>query len=388
MSIGIVHDWFPVIGGGERVVEQLVKTFPDCEIYALFDFLSQQEREELVDNRVIHTSRLNQLPKVQAYYRYLLLQCTRAVERFDMTGHDVVISSSAALAKGVITAPGQPHIAYIHSPARYAWDLTHEYLESLQGPLGPLKRHLAHNMMHKFRIWDQRTPPLIDAMVANSNFIAKRIEKVYRRQAMVIYPPVNTDDFTPIDTPKEEFYLTASRLVPYKRIDLIARAFAKMPDKKLVVIGDGPDREKIENLATKNIDILGYQDFDVLVSHMQRAKAFVFAAMEDFGIVPVEAQACGTPVIALGHGGTAETVRAHGHMEKPTGVWFKKQTEEEIIDAVSRFENAQEEITLENCRANALYFGAERFRDEMKHIMERGNEIGFEQLVQEKCVSK
>lgn len=369
-NVGIVHDWFPVIAGGERVVQEIAAAHPNNKIYSLFDFLSDEDRRELFGDSTINVSRLNSLPFVEKYYRYLLLPSMRAIEEFDMTEHDVVISSSAALAKGVITRPGQAHIAYIHSPARYAWDLTHEYIASLDGVLGGLKRHMAREMMHKFRIWDMRTPASIDVMVANSKFIQKRIKKVYGRDSTVIYPPVNTDAFTLATQPKEGFYLTASRMVPYKKIDLIVRAFSAMPDKKLVVIGDGPDMQLIKSQAGPNVEILGYQSFEVLRDHMQRAKAFVFAAQEDFGIVPVEAQACGTPVIALDHGGTAETIRRID-APSPTGVHFSHQTETDIIEALKTFEVHEHKIDPQDCRNNAIGFGADRFRNEIQNLVSK-----------------
>ncbi|MBT9386743.1 glycosyltransferase [Pseudooceanicola sp. CBS1P-1] len=383
LDVGIVHDWFPGIAGGERVVEQMVQAFPQSKVYSLFDFLTEAERQEIVGSRTIEVSRLNRLPGVKKYYRYLLNQCTRAIEEFDVTHHDVVLTSSAALAKGVLTAPGQPHVAYIHSPARYAWDLTHEYINGLDGRFGALKRHMAHRMMHKFRLWDMRTPPSIDLMLANSKFIAQRIRKVYGRDSLVVYPPVKTDDFTLGTAPKEEFYLTASRMVPYKRIDMIAAAFAGMPDKKLVIIGDGPEMHRVKAAAGPNVEILGYQSFDVLRDHMQRAKAFIFAAQEDFGIIPVEAQACGTPVIALGQGGTAETVKALDHADKPTGVWFQKQEVADLQDAVKRFEAAQDKFDMDTCRENALFFGAARFRQQLQELVLRGNEIGYDALLRD-----
>jgi len=379
-DIGIVHDWLPLIGGAERVLQQLVNAFPNSEVYTLFDFLTEVQRHEILGDRPLHVSSLNALPMVSSYYRYLLLSCTRAIESFDMSRHDVVISSSAALAKGVITAPGQPHLAYVHSPARYAWDLTHDYIASLGGVLGPLKRHFAHRLMHNFRLWDMRTLASIDLLIANSSFIAQRIRKVYRRDAMVIYPPVDTHAFTPGTAPREDFYLAASRLVPYKRIDLVVRAFSALPDRRLVVIGEGPEMARIKAEAGRNVEILGYQDHATLLDYMRRARAFVFAAREDFGIMPLEAQACGTPVIALGQGGTAETVRPFGRMEHPTGVWFQQQTEVEIVAALRSFEAAQDRILPEDCRANALAFGAERFRRQMRELLVRGNRIGFEAL--------
>lgn len=377
LDVGIVHDWFPVIGGAERVVEQLTVIFPNTKIYTLFNFLTTEERLELLRETEIEVSSLNTLPFVRAYYRFLLLECMRVVEGFDVTKHDVVISSSASIAKGVITAPGQPHIAYIHSPARYAWDLTHEYIGGISGYLGPLKRVLARRMMHKFRMWDMRTTPSIDLMLANSKFIQRRIRKTYGRESIVVYPPVNTDSFTLNTNSRDDFFLTTSRLVPYKRIDLIVRAFASRPQSRLVVIGDGPTMKLIKSIATPNVEIIGYQSFETLREYMQKAKAFVFAAKEDFGIVPVEAQACGTPVIALGFGGTAETIRPLGLSENPTGVWFGEQTVESLNSAIDEFEKNQDRFDPENCRKNALSFGSKRFRGEVSEIVEAGFSHGF-----------
>lgn len=202
------------------------------------------------------------------------------------------------------------HISYVHSPIRYAWDLQHQYLKE-SGLIKGVKGKIAKAILHYMRMWDVRTANGVDFFIANSEFIAKRIKKCYRREAAVIYPPVDVEAFK-MREEKEDFYLTASRMVPYKKMDLIVEAFSRMPDKKLVVIGDGPDFGKIKSKATNNITLLGYQPFGVLKDYMQKAKAFVFAAEEDFGITPVEAQACGTPVIAFGKGGALETVKGLG----------------------------------------------------------------------------
>ncbi|KAA2311711.1 glycosyltransferase family 4 protein [Puniceibacterium sp. HSS470] len=365
LDVGIVHDWMPGLAGGERVVQQMAATFPNSKIYTLFDFLSAAERAEVSGGAPIEVSRLNTWPGVQKYYRYLLLQCTRAIEEFNVTHHEVVLSSSAALAKGVITSPEQPHIAYIHSPARYAWDLTHEYIDELGGFAAGLKKRAAREMMHRFRKWDMRTVAQVDHYVANSEFIRKRIWKTWRREAQVIYPPVDTSAFDLGTGPREEFYFTASRMVPYKRIPMIVAAFNARPHLKLVVSGDGPEMDKVRALAGANIELLGHVPFETLREKMQKARAFVFAAKEDFGIVPVEAQACGCPVIALGHGGTAETVRNLG-MDDPTGVWFDRQTAEDLGAAVDRFEAELSAFSAEACRNNALSFGVARFRRELE----------------------
>lgn len=371
MKVAIVHDWLPTIGGAERVLEQLTQLFPQADIFTLFDFLTEEQRR-IFGNCSIHASYLNRLPRVSRYYRNLLPLFPGAVESFDLQNYDLVISSSYSVAKGVITSAEQVHISYVHSPARYAWDLTHHYLKqtgSDRGVKGALTRHL----LKRFRIWDYRTANGVDQFVANSNFIAKRIWKVYRREASVVYPPVDVHRFT-CCTKKEDFYFTASRMVPYKRMDLIVEAFTRMPEKRLVVIGDGPEMPKIARIADghPNIEILGYQDNDTLVQHMQRAKAFVFAAEEDFGIIPVEAQACGTPVIAYKAGGTLETVRDfEGDAKSATGMFFESQTADAIQRTVERFDRKASHFDPSACRTNAERFAPEIFRERIKNIVAR-----------------
>ena len=250
---------------------------------------------------------------------------------------------------------------------RYAWDLQHQYLKESGLDTG-IKGWFAKWFLHKLRIWDVRTANGVDAFIANSHFIAKRIKKIYGRDATVIYPPVDTDGFE-FKEKKEEFFLTASRLVPYKRVDMIVEAFANMPDQKLVVIGEGPEMAKVKAKAGPNVEILGYQSTAVLKDHMQRAKAFVFAAEEDFGITPVEAQACGTPVIAYGRGGALETVLSPDHGRVATGVFFQEQSVASIIDAVTRFNTMDPKISPHACRDNALRFSPQRFRQEIQEYI-------------------
>ncbi len=223
-----------------------------------------------------------------------------AIEQMNLSRYDMVISSSHCVAKGVVTGPDQLHISYVHTPMRYAWDAQHEYLAGTGLDRG-LKGLYARWMLHKLRQWDVRTSHGVDSFVANSQFIARRIWKTYRRHARVIYPPVDTGAFSLSDR-REEFYLTASRLVPYKKIEVLVEAFASMPGKRLVVIGDGPGWKGLRAKATPNVTLLGYQSTDALRDFIQRARAFLFASREDFGIVLVEAQAAGTPVIAFGQG--------------------------------------------------------------------------------------
>ncbi|SFT54211.1 Glycosyltransferase involved in cell wall bisynthesis [Selenomonas sp. GACV-9] len=360
MKVAIVHDWFVTYAGAERVVEQLLELYPDADLFSTVDFLPEGQRE-FIKNKKIHTTFIQKLPGARRHYRTYLPLMPLAIEQLDLSGYDLVISSSSCVSKGVITGPNQVHVSYVHSPVRYAWDLTHQYLNEANLNHG-MKGWLAKVILHYMRMWDTRTANGVDYYIANSKFIAKRIKKVYGRDAKVIYPPVDIEAFSYCEK-KEEYYLTASRLVPYKKVKLIVEAFNDMPDKKLVVIGDGPDFAKIKAIAGENIILMGYQPFDVLKEKMQHAKAFVFAAEEDFGITPVEAQACGTPVIAYGKGGALETVE-----ENKTGIFFDEQTVASIANAVNMFSDVTV-ITAEKCRKNAEKYGISRFRNELqKHI--------------------
>jgi glycosyltransferase involved in cell wall biosynthesis len=284
-----------------------------------------------------------------------------AVEQFDLSGYDLILSNNHAVAKGVIVGPDQFHISYVQSPMRYAWDLQSQYLREAGLGRG-IKGWLVKWLLHRLRLWDRQTANGVDLFLGNSRFITRRIWRVYRRESKVLYPPVDVSRFTLHET-KEDFYLTASRMVPYKRMDLIVEAFAGMPDKRLVVIGDGPEMAKVRAKAGPNVSLMGYQPFEVLRDYLQRAKAFVFAAEEDFGILPVEAQACGTPVIAFGKGGALETIRGQTD-QQPTGIFFDEQTPVSIQAAVLAFEGMQDRISPERCRENAMRFSKERFRDE------------------------
>lgn len=367
MKIAIIHDWLVTYAGAERVLEQILLLFPEAHLFSMVDFLPKSQRG-FIQNKPVKTSFIQKLPFAKNKYRQYLPLMPLAVEQFDLSGYDLVISSSHAVAKGVLTGPDQLHISYIHSPIRYAWDLQHEYLKESGLDKG-LKGWLARCLLHKIRLWDYRTANGVDGFIANSYFIARRIWKVYRRESAVIYPPVDVEAFS-LSESKEDFYLTASRMVPYKKIDLIVDAFSKMPDKKLVVIGDGPDFKKVRAKAGANVVLMGYQPFEVMKDYMQRARAFIFAAEEDFGIVPVEAQACGTPVIAYGKGGVLETIRGLEH-PTPTGVFFHEQTVPSLVEAVELFERAGNKISPQDCRENALRFSPERFRRELREYIDR-----------------
>jgi glycosyltransferase involved in cell wall biosynthesis len=366
MKIAIVHDWLTVYAGAERCLEQMLECFPHADLFALIDFVPAQDRAFL-KGKVPKTSFLQRLPFAKTKYRAYLPIMPFAIEQFDLSAYDVVLTSSHAVAKGVLTGPDQLHISYTYSPIRYAWDLQFQYL-SEAGLTRGLRSIMVRWLLHRIRIWDARTPAGVDHFVAISHFISRRIRKVYRRDADVIYPPVDLAHFA-VGNAKGDFYVTASRMVPYKKIPLIIEAFTAMPDKQLIVIGTGPEWEKCRAAAGPNVTLMGWQSPESLRDHLQRAKAFVFAAEEDFGIAPLEAQACGTPVIAFDKGGATETLRGLNDSQ-PTATFFEAQTPAAICSAVERFEVNADRMTAESCRENAMRFSIERFREELSTFVE------------------
>lgn len=372
MKIAVVCDWLVTYAGAEKVLEQILNIFPEADLFAVVDFLPDNQRD-FIQKKKVTTTFIQHMPRARKKYRNYLPFMPIAIEQLDVSGYDIVISSSHCVAKGILTGPDQIHISYVHSPIRYAWDLQHQYLREA-GLVHGFKSKIARLIMHYMRIWDTRTSNGIDCFIANSHFIAKRIWKCYRRRAYVIYPPVDIDKFECCED-KADYYVTASRMVPYKKIDLIVEAFSQMPDKRLVVIGDGPDFEKIKEKAGSNISLLGFAPDEVLKDKMQHAKAFVFAAEEDFGIIPVEAQACGTPVIAYGRGGALETVRAIGRDSQPTGVFFKEQTVDSLKAAIEKFEDNSSNILPEFCRKNAEQFSIDVFQTRFKKFFKKSLSI-------------
>ena len=371
MKVALVHDWLVTYAGAERVLEQMLAVYPDADLFSLIDFVPEQERAFL-GGRQVRTSFLQRLPGIRRHYRSFLPLMPLAIEQFDLSGYDLVLSSSHAVAKGVLTGPDQLHVCMCYSPIRYAWDMQHQYLR--ESGLDGVKGIPARWLLHRIREWDYRTANGVDDFIAISHFIARRIWKVYRREATVIYPPVDVDSFTP-EGAREDFYVTASRMVPYKRIGLIVEAFAAMPDRRLIVIGDGPEASRIRARGGPNVQFLGHQPFEVLRDYLRRARAFVFAAEEDFGIAPLEAQACGTPVIAYGKGGVLETIPGLTS-SAPTGVLYDQQTPEALRLAVATFEAEMRRFTPEICRQNALRFSPARFRRELaQHVQTRSNEF-------------
>jgi glycosyltransferase involved in cell wall biosynthesis len=356
--IALVHEWFDAFYGSERVVAQILDCFPDAELFALVDVMAPEQRGFL-GGRKVRTSFLQRLPFARRHFRNYLPLMPLAIEQFDLSGYDLVLSSSHAFAKGVLTGPNQLHVAYVHAPLRYAWEYQHQYLRQ-SGLARGLRGALVRAVLHYLRLWDVRTANQIDHFIANSAFVARRIDKIYRRPSAVVHPPVEVARFE-LRTAKEDYYLAVSRFAPYKHTETIVEAFGELPGHRLVVIGDGPGLKRARARATPNVTLLGFQSFEALHRHMGSAKALIFAAEEDFGITPVEAQACGTPVIAFGGGGALETVRDLDQA-RPTGLFFDAQTPGAIAAAVGRFEREGSRILPENCRAHALDFTSERFR--------------------------
>jgi glycosyltransferase involved in cell wall biosynthesis len=364
MKIAIVHDWLVTYAGAERVLEQMLACYPDADLFSVVDFVPPQERGFL-QGKTPQTTFIQKLPGAKTRYRSYLPLMPLAIEQLNLSGYDLILSSSHAVAKGVLVSPDQLHLCMCYTPIRYAWDLQHQYLQEsglLRGP----KAWAARWLLHKMRLWDSRTAHGVDQFIAISHYIARRIQKTYRRDAVVIYPPVDTDFFVPPapNTAPGGYYLTASRMVPYKKMATIVEAFKHLPDQQLIVIGDGPDMAKSQAAAGPNVQLLGRQSAASLLGYLQNAQAFIFAAEEDFGIAPIEAQACGTPVIAYGKGAARETIRAD------TGLFFDEQTPQAIAAAVTQMVSQRTHFTEENCRANALRFSAAQFRQNFVPLVE------------------
>ena len=343
------------------MLEQILAVYPHADLFSLFDFLPDSERH-FIRNKPVKTSFIQRMPLASRKHRLYLPLMPLAIEQLDVSNYDLVISSSYLAAKGVITKPTQLHVCYCHTPVRFAWDMQGQYLRQGKMLRGP-KSLLARSILHYIRNWDVRSANGVDVFVTNSRFVGQRVQKVYRRESSVIYPPVNTSRFT-AHGQKEDFYLTASRLVPYKRIDVIVEAFNRMPDKKLIVVGDGPEMARLKAIAGPNVRLLGQQSGDRLRRYLQLARGFVFAAEEDFGIAPVEAQACGTPVLAFGRGGVLESI-----VPGKTGLFFDEQTPQSIIAALTEFEKIEWDAAA--IRRNAENFSTRRFRDQFRRLVER-----------------
>ncbi len=380
MRVVLVHDWLTGMRGGEKCLEALCQVLPQARVFTLLHRRGSTSR--WIESRPITTSPLQHVPgAVQGAYRYLLPLMPWAVEGLHLPEEaDAVLSFSHAVAKGVVVPEGVPHVCYCFTPMRYAWHLQDQYLEEpagessvlhqvVQGPLREAKRQILQWM----RTWDQASSSRVTRFVACSRTVARRIGSCYGRRSTVVYPPVDTEFYTPDDSPREDYYLWVSALVPYKRVELVLEAMRRLK-RPLVVIGDGPQRELVQRCAGSGVEYLGWQPDAVVREHYRRCRAVVFPALEDFGIVPVEAQSCGAPVVAFGRGGACETVLEAGPGREGTGWFFAQQSVESLVEAIHRFEHQRRWFSAELARRNALRFSTRRFQQQMLRVLEEAVE--------------
>jgi glycosyltransferase involved in cell wall biosynthesis len=366
-SVAIVHDWLPTIGGAEKVLKELFKLFPNADLFTLVSLLDDKQLEYIGASAKITTSWIQRYSFLRGRYQALLPVLPITIEQFNLEKYDVIISNSYAVAKGVIVHPHQFHICYCCSPIRYAWDMQETYIENSRTRVWPLNIFV-RILMHYIRIWDVRSSNGVDKFITLSDFVARRIQKTYRRDSTVVYPPVDVNRFTP-RTPRRDYFVTASRLINYKRIDLIVEAFKQLPELKLKVVGSGPEEKRLREKSRdcRNIEILGFKPDNELEDIISRARGFIFAAKEDFGIAPVEAQSAGVPVIAFGKGGAAETI-----LEMQTGILYQEQSVRSIVDAVFRFLKVEHLFNSNDIKQNAMRFSDEVFRRRFADEVQEG----------------
>jgi glycosyltransferase involved in cell wall biosynthesis len=358
LRVLLIHDWLTGMRGGEKVLEVLCRRWPGAPLYTLIHKRGSASRA--IEDRPIVTSALQKLPGIERYYRFTLPLMPAAVG-WKLPDCDVVFSSSHCVAKGVTPPPGALHICYCHTPMRYAWHMQDAYFHE-RGWSGP-KRWLANRILARLREWDRRTAETVTHFIANSEVVRRRIRDCYGRDAVVIHPPVDTNFYCPAEVPRENYYLILSAFAPYKRLDLALDACRSL-GRRLVVIGSGQDEKKLRRFADERIQFLGWQSDEVLRDHLRRCAALLFPGEEDFGIVPVEAQACGAPVIAYAHGGATETVIPWPRATA-TGMWFPEQSVDCLTAAMEQFERERAFFDPARLRDHALLFRTDRFEDEL-----------------------
>ena len=355
MKIALVHDWFNEAGGAEKVVREILKCYPEADIYCLFDFFDDKKRGKYLNGKITTSSYIQHLPFTKKLYRFFFPLFPNAIEKLDLSKYDLIISSSYCVAKGIKKHPNQLHICYCHSPVRYAWDLKEDYLKAVRFPIN---RIVFSMFLNRLRKWDKEVSNRVDYFIANSQNVRDRIKHNYNSESVVIYPPVEIEKFS-IQEDKSNYYFTVARLVNYKRIDLIIKAFKQLPHLQLQIAGYGPNMKRLLKLAPANVNLLGYIESSVLVNKIKSAKAFVAAANEDFGITIVEAQACGTPVIVPFLGGYKETVL------DTTGMFYKEQSVESIVKAINEFEKQNKKYKSTDFINNVTKFNQQRFHEEI-----------------------
>lgn len=358
MKIAIVHEWLTILGGSEKIIILLNELYPEAPIHTFV--YDKGNMEQYFGGMEIRTSFIQNIPFAAKKYTSLLPLMPYAIEQFDFRGYDVVISSSTACAKGIITDADTLHICYCNTPMRYAWDLYHEYKNTLGQP----KRLFMAWYMKRMRLWDRLAADRVDCFIANSDNVARRVKKHYMRKSEVIYPPVDTKYYTPGGV-VGDYYLVMSRLVSYKKIEVAIEAFNNN-GKKLIVIGDGPEKAKLQKIAKGTIEFKGRLSDEELLKYYRGCKAFIFPGEEDFGITPLEAQACGRPVIAYGKGGVLETV-----VNEKTGLYFNEQTANSMNQTIEKFEGMEDEFDSKAIRENAERFSNEIFKKEIDEYVSR-----------------
>lgn len=367
MRVALVHDWLNGMRGGEKVLQAIASIFPEAAIYTLFsdpERLSPELRRRMIKNSFIQN-----LPMRQKIYRHYLPLFPMAIESFDFRNCDLVISSSHCVAKGAKTSRESLHVCYCYSPMRYIWDRFDDYFP--KESINPIRYAFIKYIAKRLRRWDVASSARVDLFIADSQYVADRIKRYYGRDSKVIYPPVDTDFFTPVSKPSRDYYLIVSALVPYKKVELAVQAFSQIKEK-LIIVGDGPLLGKLAGMATSNISFTGWVDDETLRDYYRHCRALIFPGVEDFGIVPVEAQACGRPVIAYAEGGATETIigaagTAIGNGNRATGVFFDKQEMQGLIEAIRHFERMDFDPIV--IRDNALRFSRQAFLDKFRSFL-------------------
>ena len=375
MKVALVHDWLTGMRGGEKVLEVFCELFPDAHLYTLLH--NKGGLSNTIEDMDIRTSFIQKLPLIKKKYRHLLPVFPTAIERFDLRGYDLVLSSSHCVAEGVRTGADTLHICYCFTPMRYIWDLHNLYFGKQRA--GMITRIASFLVLQYLRKWDVTSSKRVDKFVAISRYIAERIKKNYGRDSDLIYPPVDCSYFKP-GLSHENFYLMVSPLAPNKRVDIAVEAFNTI-DLPLIVIGSGQEEKKLEKMAGRNIKLMGWQPDEIVREHYVNCKALIFPGVEDFGIVPLEAQACGKPVIAYGEGGALETIvpldknirNGKEQSSNATGMFFYEQTPESLAQAVARFENVQGLFNWKAIRKNAESFDGAIFKDKVKRYIEKAS---------------
>ena len=366
MKVALVHDWLTGMRGGEKCLEVLCELYPEADLFTLL--YVKNRLSDVIERMNIKTSFIQKLPMASNYYRYYLPLFPTAIEQLDLRGYDLIISTSHCVAKGILPMPDSLHISYCHTPMRYVWDMHFEYFgksgRRFQNPLIPL-------LSNYLRTWDVASSQRVDHFIANSRHVQKRIRKFYRRESTVIYPPVDCDFFQPSPSSEKagDYFLMVTAFAPYKRVDLAIDAFNGL-GRTLLIVGDGQEKKSLRKKAKKNVEFLGWQGDEKIRDYYRGCKAFIFPGREDFGITPVEAQACGKPVIAYGRGGALESVVPFPE-ERPTGVFFDQPTADSLLNAIDLFERNVDRFDPHEIRKNALRFHKKNFRERIRSFVDR-----------------